>query len=167
MLAMGKTIIPITLDSQSINKAIRQVEQYKRELRNKVKLLMEQIVKEGADLAKAKVAQMDAIMYGDLIASIEGVYDPATHVGVIFAGSPHAVFVEYGTGIVGANASHPDPVAGWKYDSNNHGEEGWWYWSSQDNNWHWTKGMPSRPFMWETEMELPAIITAAAKAVFR
>lgn len=162
---MGK-VIKLTLDAQSINHGIRQIEAYKRDLRSKISRLLGVIVDEGAELARAKVIQMDAVMFGDLANSIGGIYDPATHIGVIFAGAPHAVFVEFGTGVVGAGNPHPDPVGGWKYDINSHGEAGWWYWSDSDNNWHWTKGMPSRPFMWETAKELPFIMEKAAKAVF-
>jgi hypothetical protein len=163
---MSNHKITLTLDPQSINKATRQLRAYKKELRVKITMLMQRVVTEGAELAKAKVAQMDAIMYGDLIASIAGVYDPAAHLGIIYAGAPHAVYVEYGTGVVGAGSPHPEPIPGWKYDSNNHGEDGWWYWSNADDNWHWTRGLPSRPFMWQTSRELPAIMAAAAKAVF-
>lgn len=72
-------------------------------------------------------------------------------------------FVEYGTGIVGANSSHPDTSGfGWVYDTNNHGESGWWYpsaesdpnptsYQAEDGNWWaWTKGQRSTPFMYET-----------------
>ena len=75
----------------------------------------------------------------------------------------YATFVEYGTGIVGADSPHPQPSRnGWVYDINEHGEEGWWYPSresdpnptkylSKSGQWMaWTKGMPSRPFMYMT-----------------
>lgn len=73
----------------------------------------------------------------------------------------YAMFVEYGTGIVGVGNPHPKPEAGWLYDMNNHGEKGWYYpTTSDDPNPHkhmydgqlygWTKGQASRPFMYET-----------------
>jgi len=72
------------------------------------------------------------------------------------------MFVEYGTGMVGSRAGHPDASgSGWIYDVNSHGESGWWYpTTANDKNptkketddgfIAWTKGMRSRPFMYET-----------------
>ena len=78
-------------------------------------------------------------------------------------GSEYFMFVEYGTGIVGRNNPHPDTSKSmWKYDTNEHGETGWWYPSSIDDPnptayrnklgewWAWTKGQAARPFMYET-----------------
>lgn len=74
----------------------------------------------------------------------------------------YAMFVEYGTGIVGDANKHPKSNEfGWRYDVNNHGESGWWYPSSPDDPnptkylsetgwWAWTKGQRSKPFMYNT-----------------
>lgn len=70
----------------------------------------------------------------------------------------HAMYVEYGTGIVGSENPHPHP---WIYDVNNHGEKGWFYPTTESDpnpNKHyyngvlyaWTKGQRSRPFMYKT-----------------
>ena len=80
----------------------------------------------------------------------------------ITVGVEYAVYLEYGTGIVGSENQHPQfERAGWEYDVNNHGEKGWWYPTNEnDPNPHkktangilygHTKGHPSRPFMYET-----------------
>lgn len=60
----------------------------------------------------------------------------------------YAMFVEYGTGIIGRDESHPKPD-GWAYDVNEHGEAGWIY-PKDDGTFGWTRGMPSRPFMYMT-----------------
>lgn len=73
------------------------------------------------------------------------------------------MFIEYGTGVVGERNPHPIPSRdGWTYDTNKHGETGWWYPSRSDdpnttkyqdkdgNYWAWTKGQASRPFMYKT-----------------
>ena len=67
--------------------------------------------------------------------------------------------------ITGLHNPHPNAsVSGWKYDVNEHGESGWFYY--RDGEWHWTKGMPSRPFMYETDLELILEISKIAKEVF-
>ena len=163
---MGKHTIAFTLDPQSVTKAIRDLDAYKKEFQRKWNALMKRLTEEGAEIARTKVVQLDAVMFGDLVNSIDGVYDPATGIGIIRAGAPHAVFVEFGTGVKGQNTPHPEPD-GWKYDVNQHGEEGWWYWGEWDSNWHWTQGMPSRPFMWETSKELPLLFDKLVREVFR
>lgn len=79
-------------------------------------------------------------------------------------GSEYFMYVEYGTGVVGRDSQHPDTSrVGWRYDTNAHGEMGWWYPSSIDDPnptkyrndngwWAWTKGQRARPFMYETWM---------------
>lgn len=74
----------------------------------------------------------------------------------------YAMFVEYGTGIVGEHSPHPKPDRhNWIYDINSHGDEGWWYpstssdpnptkYQSENGWWAWTAGMSSRPFMYTT-----------------
>lgn len=81
---------------------------------------------------------------------------------VISIGGADVMYVEYGTGMVGSENSHPDAVAaGWRYDVNSHGDLGWWYpTTANDTNptkkesssgfVAWTQGVKSRPFMYET-----------------
>lgn len=161
---MSKYSFSTDLSKSGIDKMTSQIIQYKQDLERKVSLLMEQIVKLGAETAKAKVSSMNAIYTGSLISSIQGIYDASSHIGVIYTDCPYAVYVEYGTGVVGSQNPHPYPPSGWKYDMNGHGESGWFYW--KDDNWHWTKGIASRPFMFETQRELPKIMAEAMKAVF-
>lgn len=43
-------------------------------------------------------------------------------------------YLEFGSGVVGATHQHPDAnTIGWKYDINNHGENGWFFKRSQEN----------------------------------
>jgi len=84
----------------------------------------------------------------------------------IYVLGKHAMFVEFGTGIEGEDNPHPNVTfndAFWEYDTNSHGEKGWWYptdesdtnptkkYSEKKGIWFaWTKGMPARPFMYRT-----------------
>lgn len=76
----------------------------------------------------------------------------------------YAIFVEYGTGIIGSEMSHPKASEhGWVYDVNAHGVLGWWYptvnsdpnpykWTNPETGvlYAWTAGQQSRPFMYHT-----------------
>lgn len=75
--------------------------------------------------------------------------------------SNYAIFVEFGTGVVGEGSSHPKASEyGWVYDVNGHGESGWWYPTDADDpnptkklgkeGWiAFTRGQASRPFMYD------------------
>lgn len=79
------------------------------------------------------------------------------------ASSGYAMFVEYGTGLVGKNNPHPKPANGWIYQSgdNSSTHEGWFYPTTIDDPnpykhtyngqlYGFTKGMASRPFMYKS-----------------
>jgi hypothetical protein len=154
------------LSTKEINRAIRELEQYKKELNRKTSLLIEALTDRGVEIAKAQIRELGAVYTGELEESITGYFNPTVQVGIIRAGAPYAIYVEFGTGIVGAGSPHPAP-AGWRYDVNNHGEAGWWYFNDRDQKWHWTKGIESRPFMYNTVQILERESVRIAKEVFR
>ena len=158
--------VEFTLDRSSIAKAISELNTYKRYYRRSIQMLNDALVKEGVQIASIKIVELGAVWSGSLAQSIQGAYSPASGIGVIFTDNPVAFYVEYGTGVVGSQNPHPDPK-GWKYDINSHGEDGWWYWGEWDNNWHWTKGMSSRPFMYETAQELKSRVHQVARGLGR
>ena len=150
--------IDMTLDPASVSEAIWQVRQMRKQLQDSLAELARRLTEEGTQVAKMQVASMDAVLTGDLYQSIYGYYDKGSHVGFIFAPSPYAFYVEYGTGIVAMTAPHPEQgIRGIQYDQNNHGLAGWWY--PSEDGWYiapngqtfaWTRGMPARPFMYNT-----------------
>ena len=83
--------------------------------------------------------------------------------------SPHAEFVEYGTGIVGAGNPHPQAEKySWEYASGEKSSQGRWWYPTDENDpnenkqlrvnketgeSYWiapTSGLPSRPIMYDT-----------------
>lgn len=82
-----------------------------------------------------------------------------------------AMYLEFGTGIVGKSNPHPNPMIGWVYDINSHGEKGWWYptvssdpnpikWTDKSGQLRaWTKGRPASPFVFDTFMYTRRIFT--------
>jgi hypothetical protein len=118
----------------------------------------------GVEIAKLEVRKLDAIYTGELQNSIEGFF-PSSNVGIIRAGATYAVYVEFGTGVVGKGSPHPDPQ-GYQYDVNNHGDKGWVYFDEDSGKFRWTKGFKSRPFMYNTAKELERKCIEIAKEVF-
>lgn len=150
------TKIKMRLTSRSIEEAIREVKQYKQQLDERVKALIRALVDKGVEIAKVQVRELGAVYTGQLEASITGFFDEETGIGIIRTDCPYAVYVEFGTGVVGQRNPHPEPIEGWEYDINKHGDAGWWYFNERDQKWHWTKGMESRPFMYNTLQILKA-----------
>ena len=155
--------INMDLSAKSIQNAIREVEKFRKDLQNMCQELAQRLTAEGAEIARMQVVSMDAWFTGELEASIQGVYFAEEHCGVIYTDCPHALFVEFGTGIVGESGpQHPwNSEYEWEHDTNGHGINGWWYpapwgWWVPKKGKHagetmaWTDGMVSRPFMYNT-----------------
>ena len=162
---MAKTVIRFSLDEKEINRAIREVKQFKKSFLEKCDRLVEALTDEGADIAKIQVAMLDAVYTGELMDSIEGYYSSSSNVGIIKAGAYYAAYVEFGTGVVGSQSPHPDPQ-GWQYDVNGHGDKGWVYYDDEGGKFRWTKGFKSRPFMYNTARELEKVCKKIAEEVF-
>lgn len=158
-------IFNIKLSPSEIEKAIGEVEEYKKKLDSDVEKALDILLDEAYEIAKRNIIGEQAFYTGELMESLSK--EKAKNVRVLFTELPYAKFVEYGTGIRGAEEPHPQPPAGWIYDRNKHGEEGWWYptndpslirYTAPDGKTYgWTKGIPHRPFMYDTARELDKI----------
>lgn len=133
---------------QSISEALRKLEAYTKKVKRAPGQVVKKLVDSGVEQAKEMAEYMSVYDTGELVNSIVG--DTHQTTGSVSATAPHAAFCEFGTGVVGSTATHPEAgVQGWKYDVNEHGESGWYY-PGKDGRLHFTKGMPSRPYMYET-----------------
>ena len=163
--------ISFGLSTDSIDLALREIADFQKQLEECMMELIKYLVAYGQEVAKMNVYQMDAVFTGELADNgISGFYDTEKRCGVVYTDKPYAIFVEYGTGIVGAEGpKYPGKKAdGYEYDYHDHGHSGWWYpaewgWWIPKEGKHagelmaWTKGMPSRPFMYNTFRELERI----------
>lgn len=142
--------IDMDLSTKSINQAIREIRLFRNELKQKCWELVEALTMEGAEIAKMQVASLEAVYTGELEQSIKGMFFPSERCGFVIAEAPYAIYVEYGTGIVGKNDPHPEADGNYDYDVHQHGVQGWVYKNDNDGKFHWTKGFISRPFMYNT-----------------
>lgn len=142
--------IDIELSASSINQAISEIRLFQEQLRESIEQLIEALTEEGAKIAKMQIAAFEAVDTGELEHSIQGYYSPSLGAGFVFTNAYHAMFVEFGTGIVGDGTYPATTAFGWQYDINNHGEEGWVYRNDKDGKYYWTKGYIARPFMLNT-----------------
>lgn len=154
-------IIRVSLDANSIDEAITKLKDYQARVEAAGTKIVERLTKDGAKQAQDLVSYMNAVDTGELMGSIIGEADG--NKGTITAGTDHAAYVEFGTGVVGAGSPHPNPV-GWAYDINGHGDAGWIY-KGDDGRLHWTRGMPSRPYMYDTAQMLAEAVPQVAQEV--
>lgn len=164
------------LSVSGINDMIKKVRDYQNSLEYKVNLLAESLASLGVEYAIQFVDDYDAVFTSELIQSIHKERKGSKKIGAIFvvrASSGHAAFVEFGTGQRGEESPYPYPLPSeisWDYNVGktifeiSPGEYGWFY--PRDGKWYFTQGMPSRPFMYETSLELQKQIVKIAKQVF-
>ena len=174
---MPKKITINALPKSSIENAIKQLRAYQNDLTYKCQLLAEKLAEKGVEIARVQIADLDAIFTSELLSSIHAEYKGSTKGGSVWsvvAGTDHAMFVEFGTGIVGKQSPYPGELpdgVSWEYASGKtirqlaDGRYGWFY-KDDDGQWWFTEGMPSRPFMYYTSIQLRDIVLKTAKEVF-
>ena len=163
------------LDPKSIEKAIKQLNQYKKEVEAKATELAQRLTDLGANIVRMKIVEMGAYYSGELLSGVDGYFSPSLNAGFIRVTSDHVAFVEFGTGVVGQSNPHKSgeylSLASWGYATGSKifttkdGKVGWIY-PTDDGGFRFTEGMPSRPFMYETALELERQFLQIAKEVF-
>ena len=154
----------ITVSLGNIDDAIRQIEEYEKKVQEKIKEFLTRLLEDGANIAKAKIIELKAVESSELQDSFQYTLYKEGNKGIIFTDCSHACFVEFGTGVRGSASPHP--TLPWAYDSNGHGEDGWYYYDTKQGRVRFTQGMPSRPFMYETARELEQKAVEIAREVF-
>lgn len=175
---VAKKVIRSDLSIRGIRKMQEELEKYRDGLTIKCRDFASRLAERGVEIARVQIADLDAIFTGELIQSLHSEYKGSTPYGAIFAvvtDSKHAAFVCFGTGWKGKNSPYPYPLpdgVSWEYNAGKtiqyNSKKGTYYWfyPGQDGLWHYTEGMPSRPFMYLTSMELIREVPKIAKEVF-
>ena len=173
---MAKHVFTTDLSVKGIKSLISDLEDYRKSLDDKVELFAQRLAERGVEVAKTNVAKLGAVFTGDLINSIHsqsGGTDNGSSVFYVVAGTKYCAYVEFGTGQMGEEAPYPYPLpegVSWNYNTGSTifeispGQYGWFY--NRDGQWYFTQGMPSRPFMYETSIELMQEVERRAKEVF-
>lgn len=175
---MARKTLKADLSVSSILQLQKELVRYQEYLTNKAAQLAKRLSELGVDIAQVQIADLDAIFTGELIESIHSEYKDSTKYGAIFAvvaDSSHAVFVEFGTGQRGEDKPYPYPLpegVSWDYNVGKTIRQNavtgryYWFYPGQDGKWHYTEGMPSRPFLYNTSMELIREVPKIAKEIF-
>lgn len=111
---MGKKVISFALTTQGIDRALRELERYKRNFVRKVELLRQRVAEE---LAKEAESGFNGAIADDLVkgeprtAQVSVTVDDRGAVTAVVADGEDAVWVEFGAGVYynGAAGSSPHP----------------------------------------------------------
>lgn len=167
-----KYVVEVNLTESGIKQAIADIEVFQKDLEAKIDEFTEKMAEKGVEFAKIQILHYGAYMTGELYNSIDlkrGDVIPHGSCWIVYTDCPHAKYVEFGTGPVGAGKAPwvkggrlqgmypPHPSGTGKYRDTG------WFWSNA-----YVTGLPSRPFMWDTEkyLELNSTIREVAKEVF-
>jgi hypothetical protein len=175
---MAKRVFKTDLSVKGIKQLKKDLLNYKNNiLQQKVQMLASTLAENGVVIAKANVTRLDAIFTGELLNSIHtqnGGGTKGTAIFYVVVDSRHAAYVEFGTGQLGLEGGYPYPLpegVDWQYNTGKTifevepGQYGWFY--PKDGQWYFTQGMPSRPFMYETSLELMNLVVSTAREVFK
>lgn len=174
---MAKRTFKGKLSQKGIEQLIDKIIDYRDNvLPEKLRRICDELATEGVEVAKAKIQKYDAVFTSELVNSVfkqMGEQTPTKSVFYVVADSKHAIFVEFGTGQMGMEAPYPYPIpqgVEWNYNSGSTifevspGQYGWFYY--RDGQYYFTQGMPSRPFMYETALDLESKVTKIVRKVF-
>lgn len=111
---MGRKVISFGLSVSEIDRVLRELEQYKRELVRKTELLRKRVAERLADEVNSGFAAAvvdDLLRGGTRKAQVEVIPDNRGNVSVVIAKGKDAVWVEFGAGVYhnGAAGSSPHP----------------------------------------------------------
>lgn len=99
---MGKKIITFGLSGQSIDGAIKELEQYKRDILKKTELLREKVADRLADEAQKGfngAVVDDLVRGGKRYGSVDVSVDNRGAITVVIADGEDAVWIEFGAGV--------------------------------------------------------------------
>lgn len=94
-------------------------------------------------------------------------YITTTRIG-IKSTAESSMYVEYGTGIVGAEGvQNPKAPSNWEPDAMGHGEEGWVFYKPSSKTRIHTLGQEAKGFMYDTELEIRATLKKDFREEFK
>jgi len=165
--------IEFELSEQSIENAIRQVEQYKDDLKPRAELIADELAKTVKNHAEEQL--LNHIETGETFDSLR-IEKTGTYTRRVIVGGA-AVWLEFGTGIVANHAFpgeylHPKAVELGMSGIGTYGKGqgsnpwGWWYYDETHRKRH-TYGIPATMFMYYSAQVAREKMVDIAKEVFR
>lgn len=172
---MGKRVISFGLSTKEIDRALRELADYKQEIIRKTELLRDKVAERLAEEAKTGFSGAvvdDLVKGGQKFAQVDVSVDNRGSVTVVVASGEDAVWVEFGAGVYhnGSPGSSPHPngaelgmtIGG--FGKGNGKKEVWGYY--EDGELKLTRGTPARMPMARAVTTVCNDIKEIAKEVF-
>lgn len=172
---MGRKVISFGLSTSEINRAMKELADYKQEILHKTELLREKVAERLVDEAKngfSGAVVDDLTRGGQRFAQVDVSVDNRGSVTVVVASGEDAVWVEFGTGVYhnGSPGSSPHPhgaelgmtIGG--FGKGNGKKEVWGFY--EDGELKLTRGTPARMPMALAVTTVCNDIQSIAKEVF-
>ncbi len=174
---MGKRKITVELTESGIDKAIKELEEYKKDIKRKTALLQDRVAKrieEEADKGFASAVVDDLVRGGYQKPDVTVNYTTQGDISVIVAQGEDAVWVEFGAGVYhnGNLGSSPHPrgselgmtIGGYGQGK---GKQKSWGFKDADGTLHVTRGTPAQMPLEKAVLSVLDELPQMAKEVFR
>lgn len=175
-MSVGKKKITVGLSEQDIDRAIRELAQYKADFTQKVELLREKVAERLADEARSGFAGAiadDLVKGGQRLADVKVSVDNRGNLSVVIADGEDAVWVEFGAGVYHnrspGSSPHPSGAElGFTIGDYGHGrgKQQMWKFKNDDGELVWTHGTPASMPMYKAVQTVCNDIQSIAREVF-
>lgn len=173
---MGKRKITVELTESGIDKAIKELEEYKKDIKRKTALLQDRVAKrieEEADKGFASAVVDDLVRGGYQKPDVTVNYTTKGDISVVVAQGEDAVWVEFGAGVYhnGNLGSSPHPrgselgmtIGGYGQGK---GKQRSWGFKDADGTLHVTRGTPAQMPLEKAVLSVLDELPQMAKEVF-
>lgn len=173
---MGKRKITVELSESGIDKAIKELEEYKKDIKKKTALLQDRIAKrieEEADKGFASAVVDDLVRGGYQKPDVTVNYTTKGDISVVVAQGEDAVWVEFGAGVYhnGNLGSSPHPrgselgmtIGGYGQGK---GKQRSWGFKDEEGTLHVTRGTPAQMPLEKAVLSVLDELPQMAKEVF-
>ena len=164
---MRKTVIKCKLDEQDINRAIKELNQYKQKFLEREKRLIEGLAEIG--IREASVRFTTAMYDGTNDVSVK--LDETKNGYVIVAEGKAVAFIEFGAGVYHNTSEpypnpRPDGIVGIGEYGKGKGKQKAWGYLDENNELVITRGNPAAMPMWYASEEIKNSVLRVVKEVF-
>ena len=172
---MGKTIISFALSETEINRALKELEEYKQDLKEKAELLSWMIAEKIAEHSRSGFAGAivdDLLNGGKKLAEVNVSVETKGNLSLVIASGEDAIWAEFGAGVYhnGSAGSSPHPMgSGLGFTIGTYGKgmgkkETWGYY--EDGELRLTHGAPAVMPMYNAVKTVCDEIAEIAREVF-
>ncbi len=152
-MARDKDIGVDVFNLESLTEAINQLRHIN--LTHGIRETLEDVRVKAEEIVREEIERSGAVGWtGELLSSVHSELNESDQSITVYVDADYAIYVEYGTGVVGASNPHPDATAaGYRYNVRGRNENEYWSFE-KDGKWYSTKGQEPKAFMLRAEQRI-------------